>query len=50
MTILCFFKSEQALRAVSSKKQMRALDLNISQTNAKFSQLALQLAKNLTEC
>ena len=29
---------------------MRALDLNISQTNAKFSQLALQLAKNLTEC
>lgn len=49
MTILCFFKSEQAF-AVSSKKQMRALDLNISQTNAKFSQLALQLAKNLTEC
>jgi len=43
MTILCFFKSEQALCC-------RALDLNISQTNAKFSQLALQLAKNLTEC
>ena len=50
MTILCFFKIRAGIVPYRLKKQMRALDLNISQTNAKFSQLALQLAKNLTEC